>query len=201
MHCKWSALNWMSLTLYTRKDVQYYWFLQIVWTPGAMPSKPSKVSFFLESINTLEQVINVLAHGGWSVSVVSVVKMVRSLTVEWQEIIWELSKDGLCTLAYDNLDFDFKLKEATLENPGTFESITTGTFISLGHGTMLDDLHFSNELWRKSPLNPQGTNDVTPSQSPSLQYILKQMGESIPHTEQSESNQKPMPFRLHNNHH
>ena len=102
--------------------------------------------FFLESINTPEQVINMLAHGGWSISVVSVVKMVRSLTVEQQEIIQEFSKDGLCALAYDNLDFDFKLKEAMLENRGTFESITTGTFISLGHGMMLDDLHFSNEL-------------------------------------------------------
>jgi len=38
--------------------------------------------FFLESVNTPEHVINVLAHGGWSVSVPSVVNMVRSLTAE-----------------------------------------------------------------------------------------------------------------------
>ena len=84
--------------------------------------------------------MNVLTHGGWSVSATSVLNMVWSLTAEQHKIICTLSKDGLCTLAYDNLDFDFKPKEATLENPGAFESITTGTFIPLGHGTMLDDL-------------------------------------------------------------
>ncbi|KAF8317294.1 uncharacterized protein EI90DRAFT_2943471, partial [Cantharellus anzutake] len=139
--------------------------------------------FFLESVNTPERVINVLAHGGWSVSVMSMMNMVKSLTVERQKIIRDLSKDGLCALAYDNLDFDFKPKEATLENPGTFESITTGTFIPLGHSTTLDDLRFSDELWRKSSLNPQGTKDVTPSHLPSQKYILKRVGESIPHIE------------------
>src|SRR5260370_41182459 len=76
-------------------------------------------------------------------------------------------------LAYDNLDFDFKL-----ENPGTFESITTGTFIPVGHGTMLEDLWRSDELWRRSSLNPQGVKDVTPSQPPSLRYILNRVEES-----------------------
>ena len=84
----------------------------------------------------------------------SVMNMVKSLTAEQWEIIRDLSKNGLCALAYDNLDFDFKPKEASLENPGTFESITTGTFIQLGHGTTLEDLWFSEELWRKSSLNP-----------------------------------------------
>ncbi len=128
--------------------------------------------FFLESMNTPEHIINVLAHGGWSISIPSVVNMVRSLTAERREIIRNLSKNGLCALTYDNLDFDFKPKEATLENPGTFESITTGTFIPLGHGTMLEDLQCSDELWRRSSLNPQGVKDVTPSQPPSLRYIL-----------------------------
>src|SRR5258708_6092022 len=113
-----------------------------------------------------------------SISVPSVVNMVRSLTAERQEIIWNLSKNGLCALTYDNLDFDFKPKEATLENPGTFESITTGTFIPLGHGTMLEDLWCSDELWRRSSLNPQGVKDVTPSQPPSLRYILNRVEES-----------------------
>ena len=75
------------------------------------------------------------------------------------------------------------MKEATLENPGAFESITTGTFIPLGHGMTIDDLRFSDELWKKSPLNPQGTKDVTPSQPPSHQYILKRVGELIPNLE------------------
>jgi len=36
--------------------------------------------FFLESINAPERIINVLAHGSWSVSVPTVVKMVQALT-------------------------------------------------------------------------------------------------------------------------
>ena len=71
-------------------------------------------------------------------SVVSTANIIRSLTKECHDIIKDLGRDGLCTLAYDNLDFDFKVKEPTLENPGTFSSITTGTFMTLGHGTMLD---------------------------------------------------------------
>ena len=114
-------------------------------------------------MNTPECIINVLAHGGWSVSVPSVVNVVRSLTAERQEIIQNLSNNGLCTLTYNNLNFDFKPKEATLENPGTFESITTSTFMPLGHGTMPEDLWFSDELWRRSSLNLQGVKDVTPS--------------------------------------
>jgi len=84
--------------------------------------------------------MNVLAHGGWCVSIPSIVNIIRSLTKEQHNIIKDLGRDGLCALAYDNLDFDFKVKEPTLENPGSFSSIMTGTFIPLGHGTMLDDI-------------------------------------------------------------
>src|SRR5260370_31798047 len=96
--------------------------------------------FFLESTNTPECIINILAHGGWCVSMTLIVNMVKSLTKEWHNIIRHLGKDGLCALAYNNLDFNFKAKEPTLENPCSFHSITMGTFIPLGHGTTLEDL-------------------------------------------------------------
>src|SRR5258708_989884 len=51
-----------------------------------------------------------------SISVATIVNMVKALTREHQSILWELSMDGLCTIAYNNLDFDFKVKEPTLEN-------------------------------------------------------------------------------------
>src|SRR5258708_23907562 len=122
-----------------------------------------------------------LAHGGWSVSVTAIGKMVKSLMMETQQIIQELSKDGLCAIAYDNLDFNFKPKEATIENPSTFESITTGTFILMGHGATLDNLQFSDsdKLWKKSSLNPQGAKDVTSSQPLSDKYLLKRVTESM----------------------
>ena len=47
---------------------------------------------------------------------------------------------GLCVMAYNNLDFDFKTKELSDQNQGTFLSITTATFIPLTYGATLDDL-------------------------------------------------------------
>ena len=136
--------------------------------------------FFLESVNAPERVMNVLAHGGWSVSVTSITNIVKSLTAERQQIIRNLGDDGLCALAYDNLDFDFKTKEPTLENPGNFASITTGIFIPLGYGTVPGDLKVSEYLWEKSSLNPHGLRDATPPQPPSHKYLLKRVGESLP---------------------
>jgi len=43
--------------------------------------------FFLESMNAPEHIINVLAHGGWSVSVMSIVNMVKALTKEQKSIL------------------------------------------------------------------------------------------------------------------
>ena len=136
--------------------------------------------FFLESTNTPEHIINVLAHGGWCVSMTSIANIVKTLTKEQCDIIKNLGKDGLCVLVYDNLDFDFKAKEPTLENPGSFTSITTGTFIPLGHGTTLEDLHYSRELWERSTLNPCGPKDISPAQPPSQKYLVKQLQELLP---------------------
>ena len=136
--------------------------------------------FFLESVNTPEHVINVLVHGGWCVSVSSIANIVKSLMKEQSDIIKNLGKGSLCALAYNNLDFDFKVKEPTLENPGSFTSITTGTFIPLGHGTTLEDLRYSRELWEKSMLNPSGPKDISPVQLPSKKYLVKQLQESLP---------------------
>ena len=107
----------------------------------------------------------------------SIANMIKTLTKEQCDIIKSLGKEGLCALAYDNLDFNFKVKEPTLENPGSFISITTGTFIPLGHGTMLEDLCYSKELWGKSSLNPCGPTcgpkDVSPAQLPLQKYLVK----------------------------
>src|SRR5258708_1892472 len=136
--------------------------------------------FFLELVNAPEHIINVLAHGGWSISVATVVNMVKALTREHQSILQELSMDGLCTIAYDNLDFDFKVKEPTLENPGGFASITTRTFVLLSPETKLSDLQFSKELWEKSSLNPNGPKESTPPSAPTPRDIMACIIESHP---------------------
>ena len=113
----------------------------------------------------------------------SITNIIKSLTHKRQEIIKDLGRDGICALAYDNLDLDFKVKEPTLENLGSFSSITTGTFIPLGYGTTLEDLRFSRELWEKNSLNPHGPKDTTPSQPPLHKYLLMQLRNALPQVE------------------
>src|SRR5258708_4493170 len=137
--------------------------------------------FFLESMNAPEHIINVLAHGGWSVSVTSIVNMVKALTKEQKSILRGLSTDGLCAITYDNLDFNFKDKEPTLQNPGGFASNTTGSFVTLSPETTLSSLQFSKELWEKSSLNPHGTKDSVPPSIPTPKYIMGQIIEAHPH--------------------
>ena len=102
--------------------------------------------FFLESVNAPEGIVNVLAHGGWSISVTSIINMVKALTKERRSILQGLSTNRLCAIVYNNLDFDFKVKEPTLENPGGIASITMGTFLPLSPETTLGILRFSNSV-------------------------------------------------------
>ena len=128
--------------------------------------------FFLESVNVPEHIVNVLAHSGWSMSVSSIVNMVKALTKEQRSVLQGLSTDGLCAIAYNNLDFDFKVKEPTLENPGSFVSITTGTFLPLLPKTTPSSLQFSKELWESSSLNPYRAKDSMPPLIPTPRYIM-----------------------------
>ena len=137
--------------------------------------------FFLESVNTPKHVINVLAHGGWSISSMSICNMVKSLMKEQQTLLKGLSSTGLFSIAYDNLDFDFKAKEPTIEHQGSFESITTATFIPLTHGATQDDLHFSQKIWEESPTNPDSVKDSRPCPPPHTNYIFSRLRESAPH--------------------
>ncbi len=75
------------------------------------------------------------------------------------------------TILINNLDFSFKTKQPTVENQGSFVSITTGTFIPLTHGAMKADFEYSSELWDKSSLNPVGMEDTKLELMPSFHYI------------------------------
>ena len=96
--------------------------------------------FFLDLTNVWRHVIEVLLHGGWSVSADSIYHMVQSVTDSLKENLKKLLDTGLCAMAYDNLDFDFKTKEPSNQNQGTFSSIMTATFIPLTYGATLNDL-------------------------------------------------------------
>ena len=133
--------------------------------------------FFLDSMNAPRRVIEVLSHGGWSISPESIYYTIRSVTDSLKESLRKLSDPGLYAMAYDNLDFDFKTKEPSDQNQGTFSSITTATFIPLTYGATLDDLRYSKELWEKSSLNPKNPNDSKPPTTPDRQYVFDHIQE------------------------
>ena len=107
-------------------------------------------------------------------SLVSIYHIVQSVTGSLKESLKKLSDPGLFAMAYNNLDFDFKMKEPSDQNQGTFSSITTATFIPLTYGTMLDDLRYLKELWEKNSLNPNnptsGKSESRFSWSPTWPY-------------------------------
>src|SRR5258708_30729354 len=122
-----------------------------------------------------------VGNGSWSICVVSIVNMVHALTKEHKKELKKLSETGLCVIAYDNLDFDFGVKEPMVENAGTFPSITTGSFIQLTPDTTLGNLSFSRELWERSNLNPHGPKDSTPPTPPPYEDVVDQIKDALPH--------------------
>src|SRR5258708_40333768 len=104
--------------------------------------------FFLKSVNTPKRVINVLAHGGWSISSTLICNMVKSLMKEQRTLLKGLSSTGLFSIAYDNLDFDFKAKEPTIKHQRSSQSTPTPTFIPLTHGATQNDLHSSQKIYK-----------------------------------------------------
>ena len=102
----------------------------------------------------------------------SIYHIVHSVTRSLKDGLQKLADPGLYAMAYDNLDFDFKTKEPSDQNHGTFVSITTGTFIPLTYGATIDDLRCSRELWEKSPLNPNHTRDSRPPVTPDRRYLF-----------------------------
>ena len=127
--------------------------------------------FFLKSVNAPERLINALSCSGWSISNQSIHNMIKSTTQEQKAKIRELRHSGLFAIAYDNLDFSFKTKQPTVENQGSFVSITTGTFIPLTHSATKADFEYSSELWDKSSLNLVGMEDTKSELMPSFHYI------------------------------
>jgi len=73
----------------------------------------------------------------------------------------------LVAYAYDNFDIDFKTHVPTVEaTHDTLTHLTSGTLIQLEHGVTLEDLRCSEELWKKSHLNPKADpNNVAPKRT------------------------------------
>lgn len=112
------------------------------------------MGIFLHSCNTSEDIIEVLARIGISISTTSINDAVTSLSKESSTALRRLGKTLTTSFAYDNVDIELKHTIPTLEKPHeTLVHLTSGTLIPLDHGVVREDLNCSQELWEKSPMN------------------------------------------------
>ena len=127
------------------------------------------MGLFLHSCRsrTPDKVINALEHLGISISVHSIHLAITSLSVESADRIWGFGQSLLVAWAYDNFDVDLKSSTPTIQNSGsTLHYLTSAILYPLQHNVCLDDLRYSEELWRRSRLNPDAEiSDIHPKYS------------------------------------
>jgi hypothetical protein len=115
----------------------------------------SVFGIFLHSTNTPEKVIQALSHMGISISQTAIHRAIHSLSAETAETLRDLGQTLLVGYAYDNFDINFPTLVPTVEKAADpLTHLTSGAVICLEHGVVIQDLECSEELWQKSPLNP-----------------------------------------------
>ncbi|KIK73655.1 hypothetical protein PAXRUDRAFT_20626 [Paxillus rubicundulus Ve08.2h10] len=123
----------------------------------------SILGFFLQSAHAPQKVIDTLAHLGVSISTDAINLAVRSLSAESQNALRDLGQSLLVSYAYDNFDVDLKSQVSTVEKPNdSLKHLMSGLLFPLVHGITIDDLKCSEELWKKSMLNPYIKGDNIP---------------------------------------
>jgi hypothetical protein len=122
---------------------------------------------FLHSCNTPEKVIDALAHMGVSILIDTIHNAVCSLSLETYETLRRMGQTLLVAYVYDNFDIDFKTHLPTVKKiHDTLVHLTSGVLIQLEHGVTLEDLRCSEELWKKSKLNPKAKpSDIPPTRT------------------------------------
>ncbi|KIJ09813.1 hypothetical protein PAXINDRAFT_17114 [Paxillus involutus ATCC 200175] len=115
----------------------------------------SILGLFLQSAHAPYKVIDTLAHLGISISTDSINLAVQSSSVESQNALNHLGQSCLASYTYDNFDVDLKSQVHTAETTNdSLKHLTSGLLFLLVHDVSIDDLKCSEELWRKSALNP-----------------------------------------------
>ncbi|KAI9431079.1 hypothetical protein H4582DRAFT_1822991 [Lactarius indigo] len=114
----------------------------------------SILGIFIHSANVPQRVAEVLAHAGLTISIKSIQRAVKSMSIDSARKI----KMGLRTLkmavAYDNFDINFKTSEPTLAHQSSFVSATSATAVPLIGVDNINVLRCSEALWSVDPRNP-----------------------------------------------
>ncbi|KAF7423971.1 hypothetical protein PC9H_009271 [Pleurotus ostreatus] len=143
----------------------------------------SVIGVFLHSCKTPEKVVETLARMGISISLTSIHRANQSLYEESAETISHLGRCLLVGFGYDNFDVNLKPSVSTVEKLGdSLKHLMSMLVFPLQHGITLDDLHCSEDLWKKSALNPHGSvprhtweellKAVQPKHTPGLSHPL-----------------------------
>ncbi|KAF9230223.1 hypothetical protein BU15DRAFT_83896 [Melanogaster broomeanus] len=115
----------------------------------------SILGIFLQSAHTPQKVVDTLARIGISISTETINRAIRSLSAESQQNLRALGQSLLASYAYDNFDVDLKSHVPTAEKSNdSLKHLTSGLLFPLVHGITTNDLKCSEELWRRSALNP-----------------------------------------------
>ncbi|KAH8979609.1 hypothetical protein EDB92DRAFT_1806329 [Lactarius akahatsu] len=117
----------------------------------------SILRIFIHSANVPQRVAKVLAHAGLTISIKSIQRAVKSMSIDSARKI----KTGLCSLkmavAYNNFDINFKTSEPTLAHQSSFVSAMSATAVPLVGVDNIDALCCSEALWRVDPRNPSSS--------------------------------------------
>ncbi|KAM5542861.1 hypothetical protein V8D89_003245 [Ganoderma adspersum] len=113
----------------------------------------SVVGVFLHSCNAPEKVVKVLSRMGVSISLSSIHRAVRSLSLQSSEDIQLLGRSLLNSYAFDNFDILLKVLIHTVDAAnGGLVHLTSGALLHLNHTTR-EALRCSDFVWNRSELN------------------------------------------------
>ncbi|KAG6875407.1 hypothetical protein C0992_003987, partial [Termitomyces sp. T32_za158] len=108
--------------------------------------------------------IEALAHLGISISTSTIHTAIMSLSAESAARIRAMGQTMLVAYAYDNFDVDLKKSIPTAETSAvTLKHLTSALMFPLQHGITQVDMQCSEELWKKSRLNPNATTSDLPA--------------------------------------
>lgn len=117
------------------------------------------LGIFLHACQTLEKVIETLAHMGVSVSTTTIHDSIKSLSMNARRALQELGRTMCAAIAYDNVEVTLKSAVPVVEKTNeTLRHLTSGLFFPLMHGVTREHLKYSRLLWEKSPFNPDNAN-------------------------------------------
>ncbi|KAI9432901.1 hypothetical protein BJY52DRAFT_1198891 [Lactarius psammicola] len=118
------------------------------------------LGIFIHSANVPQRVAKVLAHAGLTISIKSIQRAVKSMSIDSARKIKTGLRSLKMAIAYDNFDINFKTSEPMLAHRSSFVSATSATAIPLVGVDNIEALRCSEALWSTDPRNPSSSHAV-----------------------------------------